>query len=267
MGLQGERADEAARIRERLAEAVAGEQRAAATLAATEAGRSDERARLRAAEDAASSAREEVRAAEGRARAAEVAAMSARLQLDSGREALLVELAGIGADGLRALTGADAEPDPDTLGAQLDLALDATLAGWTDSRAVEQPAIPAGRLVSLRRRYHELGAGNPFAAQELAEVRERLDGLESQQADLDSAIRDRGPGRPPRDAHRRPVPADLRGAGGGLPRRFEQLFGAAKRPSRSPRPTTWVRPGSRPTARPPARSASRWRCSPVASAP
>ena len=46
------------------------------------------------------------------------------------------------------------------------------------------PTPSASRLGALRRRYHELGSGNPFAAQELEEVRERLEGLESQQADL-----------------------------------------------------------------------------------
>ena len=67
--------------------------------------------------------------------------MSARMQLDSGREALLVELAGIGADGLRALTSSDREPDPDTLAAELELALDETLSRWTETAAEEHAAV------------------------------------------------------------------------------------------------------------------------------
>ena len=53
---------------------------------------------------------------------------------------------------------------------------------------VDRPAPTPARLTVLRRRYHELGAGNPFAADELAEVTERLDALETQHADLESAI-------------------------------------------------------------------------------
>ncbi len=45
-----------------------------------------------------------------------------------------------------------------------------------------------GRLAQLRRRYHELGAANPFAVEEYAELRARLETLESQGTDLRSAI-------------------------------------------------------------------------------
>ena len=44
------------------------------------------------------------------------------------------------------------------------------------------------RLATLRRRFHDLGAVNPFAADEYAEVRTRLDGLEGQRSDIQSAI-------------------------------------------------------------------------------
>jgi chromosome segregation protein len=252
VALQGERADEAARIRERLTEAMGAEERASAILAATLAAGSDERARLRVAEEAASAAREAVRTAEGRARASEVSAMSARLQLDSGREALLVELAGIGADGLRALTSTETEPDPDTLGAELELALDATLARWTEAPLEEPPAVPAGRLASLRRRYHELGAGNPFAAQELAEVRERLDGLESQQADLDAAIRDTRA----LIARLETLIADqfrqtFSALEGAFARRFEQLFGGGEAALALTSPDDLGATGVEITARPP----------------
>jgi chromosome segregation protein len=40
----------------------------------------------------------------------------------------------------------------------------------------------------LRRRFHELGATNPYAVEEYAEVRERLESLEAQDRDLRSAI-------------------------------------------------------------------------------
>jgi chromosome segregation protein len=49
-------------------------------------------------------------------------------------------------------------------------------------------APPVGRIAALRRRYHELGAANPYAAEEHAEVRQRLAELESQRDDLERAI-------------------------------------------------------------------------------
>lgn len=250
---QATRAEEMARVRERLAAAIADQERAAASLAATEAAGGDERSRREAAEAAASAARDQVREAEARARAAEVAAMGAQLQLDSGREALLVELAGIGVDGLRALAGAEVEPDPDTLAAELERALDVTLARWTaeppdDSETGPSPA----RLGSLRRRYHELGAGNPFAAQELEEVRERLDGLESQQADLERAIRDTRALIARLETliaeQFRQTFAALEGA---FSRRFEQLFGGGDATLSLTAPEDLGATGVEITARPP----------------
>jgi chromosome segregation protein len=47
---------------------------------------------------------------------------------------------------------------------------------------------PPGRLAHLRRRYHELGAANPFAVEEYAELKVRLETLETQGDDLRSAI-------------------------------------------------------------------------------
>jgi chromosome segregation protein len=49
------------------------------------------------------------------------------------------------------------------------------------------PPGPA-KLAGLRRRFHELGAGNPFAAAEYAEARSRLDSLDAQSYDLEAAI-------------------------------------------------------------------------------
>jgi chromosome segregation protein len=45
-----------------------------------------------------------------------------------------------------------------------------------------------GRLANLRRRYHELGAANPFAVDEYATVHGRLQELEGQHGDLRAAI-------------------------------------------------------------------------------
>ena len=65
-----------------------------------------ERARLAEAERDAMAARERLRSADDRARASDVSALEARLNLDSLREQLLVELAGLGEVGLRHLARA-----------------------------------------------------------------------------------------------------------------------------------------------------------------
>jgi chromosome segregation protein len=138
--------------------------------------------------------REKLRSAENRSRSAEVSAMEGRLQLDQIREHLLVELAGIGPDGLTALRSeaglapaTEADLAPDVLGTRLEDALTAALDRWVQS-SDDTPAPTPSRLASLRRRFHELGAGNPFAASEYEEVRQRLDEMEAQRADLESAI-------------------------------------------------------------------------------
>jgi len=133
--------------------------------------------------------------------------MEAVLQLEAQREQLLVELAGIGRDALAALAGADggelggstSEANTDApvdeaalgdaaFGDELAAALEASVARWRRdaATAIDPPSV--GRLASLRRRFHELGAGNPFAAAEYSEARERLEGLESQANDLQAAI-------------------------------------------------------------------------------
>ena len=91
-----------------------------------------------------------------------------------------------------AAAAADAREDDRT--AALEAALDSALDAWRAAAAAGAPiaATPApssGRLASLRRRYHELGAGNPYAADELAELSVRLDALEAQRTDLETAIR------------------------------------------------------------------------------
>ncbi|HET7677822.1 MAG TPA: AAA family ATPase, partial [Candidatus Limnocylindrales bacterium] len=144
-------------------------------------------------------------------------------QLEAVREHLLVELAALGPAGLRALqTAAGLDPgaptadgardgsyeasgdglhgagsqahDPggaasreEALAADLERALATATDRWrTAAPAMEAP--PPGRLAALRRRYHELGSANPFATEEYAEVRARLEALEGQQADLLEAI-------------------------------------------------------------------------------
>ena len=66
----------------------------------------------------------------------------------------------------------------------------ALLAVGTRWAATVPPGPPptAGRLAGLRRRYHELGAANPFAVDEYATVRTRLEELEGQRNDLCAAI-------------------------------------------------------------------------------
>ena len=179
-----------------LAAAEEEERRASQELERLASEGADERARLLAAERAAIDARERLRAAEARSRAAEVSAMEARLQLEALREQLLVELAGIGPDALEALREvhgpvgvmAAPAPEPELLATALEQALDAAVERWQHQAAA--PAAPtSAKLGSLRRRFHELGAGNPFAAREYAEVRDRLATLESQREDMETAIR------------------------------------------------------------------------------
>jgi chromosome segregation protein len=193
--------------------ALAVEREAAAATALEELRTADAaaRERLAAAEREASGARERLRASDDRLRAADRADLEARLGRDALREQLLVELAGLGGLGLArlraeaggALAGdAAVEPrdggeprnadealgvDADDDAVQLERALAAVAERWAaDVPPGEPPS--AGRLASLRRRYHELGAANPFAVEEYAEVRARLETLEAQGADLRQAI-------------------------------------------------------------------------------
>jgi chromosome segregation protein len=158
-----------------------------------------DRERLGEAEQAAGQARERLRAADDRLRAADHAELEARLGLDGLREQLLVELAGLGELGrahLAALSGAPsrapAGPGEDGFvddddAADLAALLDAAAPAWEAALPEAEPPTP-GRLATLRRRYHELGAANPYAVEEYAEVRTRLEGLEAQAGDLRTAI-------------------------------------------------------------------------------
>jgi chromosome segregation protein len=183
------------------------------------------RTRLAEAEAAATHARDRLRACQDRVRAAEVGELEARLALDAVREQVLVELAGLGDLGIRLLIddaiGTDAE-DSDVASraraavyaaaiaeasgagvsgdSQGDSAGDADAAGgttlenlltdatarWAAAPVIEAPA--PSRLAQLRRRFHELGAPNPFASEEYEALKTRLDGLEAQRTDLTTAI-------------------------------------------------------------------------------
>jgi chromosome segregation protein len=201
-----------------LAAAMDRETRLATELGAVRAAEAADRDRLGSAERAASAARDRLRTADDRLRAADRAALEARLGRDAVREQLIVELAGLGELGLARLEreagvvpvavgpGPAVEPgpafepmtaeaiaaEPDDLAdtgeaAALETALDVVTARWaTESPPADSPS-PA-RLSMLRRRYHELGAANPFAVEEYDALRQRLDSLETQQQDLRSAI-------------------------------------------------------------------------------
>ncbi|TAL07123.1 MAG: hypothetical protein EPO00_09810 [Chloroflexota bacterium] len=196
----------------RLADAIAREAEARAAVVALNAADADERSRLSTAERASAVARDRLRAAEDAARSAEHRDLEVRLGLEALREQLLAELAGLNPLSLRHLTsiaggsgiagqplsdGGSVPPgsSDDTPGDGQDEdeaeALVAALERAGKVWATSPPEVPAptpGRLGSLRRRYHELGAASPFAVDEYASVRARLELLDSQQADLRTAI-------------------------------------------------------------------------------
>jgi chromosome segregation protein len=175
---------------------------AEAALATIVAASAADRERLRAAETSATTAREGLRIAQERARLVEHEEVEARLALEGLREQLLVELAGLGETALRHLGAAG--PSGPAVDTALDEAVDAGAVGDLDPEALEpalaaatarwRAAAPAAeppaaaRLATLRRRFHDLGAVNPFAAEEYAEVRTRLDALDAQRTDLQAAI-------------------------------------------------------------------------------
>jgi chromosome segregation protein len=221
----------------------------------------DERSRLLAAESAAGAARERLRVAEGRSRQSEVAEMEARLQVDAAREGLLVELASIGDDGLRMLLAQSRQPvsqgtpGSDELPELLEAALDAALDSWrreaADAEELPEPPSRA-RIATLRRRFNDVGASNPFAVQELAEVQQRLGALEAQREDLDKAIRDTREmitrlGSLMTEQFRQTFEA-LEGA---FERRFHQLFGGGEAQLSLTDPTDLSTTGVEIMARPP----------------
>jgi chromosome segregation protein len=170
---------------------------AAEALANLRAADAATREHLAAAERDAVAARERLRAADDRLRAADRTDLEARLGRDSLREQLLVELAGLGELGLQRLeaesgvAGARAAVEVGDSGLDDAAALEAALAAVAERWATHPPAAEApssARLATLRRRYHELGAANPFAVDEYAALKGRLESLEAQQDDLRQAI-------------------------------------------------------------------------------
>jgi chromosome segregation protein len=186
-------------LRTEIAMATAREAEARKALGALHAADAADRSRLSDAERAASAARERLRAADDRVRAADHAELEARLGLESLREGVLVELAGLGELGLASLgVELPAEPAPAdggdeeaTVDAADTVALEAALAVVAERWEAEAPSEPPpapGRLAHLRRRYHELGAANPYAVEEYAEINARLEALETHGDDLRAAI-------------------------------------------------------------------------------
>jgi chromosome segregation protein len=191
--------DERDRLRTEIATATTREREAREALAALHAADAADRSRLADAERAASTAREKLRTADDRARAADHAELEARLGLDSLREGVLVELAGLGELGFTSLGIARTAPAEVTGDVDLDAAeapdesaaLEAALTRMSERWEAEAPPADApspGRLAQLRRRYHELGAANPYAVEEYAELKARLESLETQGEDLRTAI-------------------------------------------------------------------------------
>jgi chromosome segregation protein len=184
-------------------------------LAAIHAADAAQRDRLAEAEREAAGTRERLRAADDRTRIADRDDLEARLGLDALREAVLVDLAGLGTLGvtrLAAVSGmslsvaattshvtvgddddAPAEsrqedaPADEAIASELEEALDRAAAVWASAPPTADPPTP-GRLAQLRRRFHELGATNPYAVEEYAELRLRLETLETQAGDLRTAI-------------------------------------------------------------------------------
>jgi chromosome segregation protein len=265
VALSGRDADLVAE-RERLAGELAAAQgrreRESEAFEASVASAREERDDLLAAESAASAARERLRVAEGRSRGSEVAEMEARLQVDAAREGLLVELASIGDDGLATLLAQSQHPAPperpgsDELPDLLESALDAALESWREAAAADDAQAPEppsrARIAALRRRFNDVGASNPFAVQELAEVKERLESLEAQRQDLEKAIRDTREmiarlGSLMTEQFRQTFEA-LEGAFG---RRFHQLFGGGEAQLSLTDPDDLSSTGVEITARPP----------------
>ena len=195
------------RLQTEIAIATTREREARDALAALHSADAADRSRLAEAERAAATAREHLRGADDRVRGADHAELEARLSLESLRDGVLVELAGLGELGFVSLgiartqmtsdqeTASDGEPgtngDVESDGADEAAALEAALAEIAERWASEPPPQDApspGRVAQLRRRYHELGAANPYAVEEYEELKARLESLETQGADLRSAI-------------------------------------------------------------------------------
>jgi chromosome segregation protein len=191
---------------EQLAAAASREAAVRVELEELRAAASAARTRLAEAEAATTQSRERLRICQEGARSAEVAELEARLALDAIREQVVLEMAGLGNLGLRLLAGEGNEDAYDEEVAlrlateavgvsedsevsatdSLEAALTDATTRWSAALPVEPPG-PA-KLAAFRRRFHELGSPNPFAAEEYQAVKTRLDGLEAQRSDLTHAI-------------------------------------------------------------------------------
>ncbi|MFL5684651.1 MAG: chromosome segregation protein SMC [Chloroflexota bacterium] len=181
-----------------IAVARARERDAREALAALHSADAADRSRLAEAERAATAARERLRTADDRVRAADHAELEARLGLESLRDGVLVELAGLGDLGFASLGIRRASRESDDVAVDEEsgvaddaVALERALTEIAERWATEPPPTDApspGRVAQLRRRYHELGAANPYAVDEYAELKARLESLEGQGDDLRSAI-------------------------------------------------------------------------------
>jgi chromosome segregation protein len=230
-----------------LAEAEAAERAARAAVEEARAALAAEREALAAAEDEIAAHRQRLRAAEDRYRAAESAEMEARLALDACREQIVVELAALGEpaeavlvarleDGLSTAPGARPEPGGDAsraAGEGGSSRLEALVARLAETWATTPPPTGEGpspiRIAQLRRRVAELGAVNPFAAEEYAEVRARLERLEAQEADLRAAIaRTRRLIDELNDLVARQFTTTFDALAAAFERRFRQLFGGGQ---------------------------------------
>ena len=178
---------EAAGLVEEAAAATAREETARLAVDELRTADADDRRRLSSAESAATAARDRLRTADGQVRATDVADLEARLGLDAIREGVLVELAGLGELGARMLGIEDLSDEDPEGSAHLEAALATIAVGWAATPAPAEPPSP-GRLAGLRRRYHELGAANPFAVEEYEALKVRLESLETQGHDLREAI-------------------------------------------------------------------------------
>jgi chromosome segregation protein len=181
------------RIAGEIAAASEARSRAERELEALLSADAEQRTSLATLEAQAARAREQLRAAEERSRISERQQLEARLQQEAAREQLLVELVSLGPIGVAVLEEHPDEPGgvtEEALAGRLEQALDAATARWraTVGPSTPQPVAATPSLATLRRRYHELGASNPFAAEEYAEVKARLDDLETQRSDLETAI-------------------------------------------------------------------------------
>ncbi len=267
----------------------AAREREAAARVALEAIRSADvadRDRLRAAEADVAVAREALRRGEDGLRGAEVRELEARLGIDAVREQALVELAALGdlatrtllasavpqdedrPDGARQASaagplrpaaddgvGEEGMGDADDGGGGLAEALAAAGRRWSEQApATEAPS--AARLTSLRRRFHELGAANPFAVEEYGSLKARLDGLETQRTDLARAIeRTRGLIAELDSMIASQFRATFAALETAFDRRFQQLFGGGFARLSLTEPADLAATGVEITARPPGKKA------------